>query len=202
MRSIRRHAAPVLLGLTIVTVSAAMVPAAGIVPRPASVSRVVAPGITYTRLREPAGPWIVHVLRVDLSGAPTFDVTTAAARMGRYARTSVLGATRGAVAAVNGDFSVVPGRPLHAFARDGTLLAAGLQNGANFSISQDELSRYVSNGRLSVSGRNLATGKPLDVSGWNRGHPARGEVAAFTRYGGQAERPPAGGCAECGIERY
>lgn len=206
MRRIRPPVASALLGLAVVTASGAAVPAIGSVPRPAplpvvgpalrpAATRSVAPGITYTRLREPAGPWIVHVLRVDLPGAPTLDVTTAAARMGRYARTSVMGSTRGAVAAVNGDFSVAPGRPLHTFARDGTLMAAGLQNGANFGISQDELSRYVSNDRLSVSGRNLTTGTSFEVSDWNRGDPARDEVAAFTRYGGQAERPPDTGCA-------
>ena len=110
MRSIRRHAAPVLLGLTVVVVSAAMVPAAGIVPWSASVSRVVAPGITYTRLREPAGPWIVHVLRVDLGRADLrrHDGSRADGALREDERH---GGDPGAVAAVNGDFSSSRGVP-------------------------------------------------------------------------------------------
>lgn len=204
MRGIRRPVASALLGLTVV-VASAVTPAAGGSSQPAvAASRPatspaatirVATGVTYTRIREAAGPWIVHVVEVDPSEAPTLDIATAGARIGRFARPSVIGSTRGALVAINGDFSVDRGRPLHPLARDGVLLTAGLQNGAHFAVSQDELARYVSNDRLAVSARNLSTELAFAVSDWNTGVPLRDGVAAFTRYGGQVERPPAEGCA-------
>ncbi len=193
MRGSHRPAPAVLLGL-IVTGALAAAPAAGVPADATTSASTIAPGITYTKTRDARGPWIVHVAEVDLSSAPTLDIATAGPRIGLHATTSVIGSTRGAVVAINGDFGVDPGRPLHALTRDGVLMAAGLQNGANFAISQDELSRYVSNDRLSVNARNLTTHLVFPVPGWNSGAPLSDAVAAFTPYGGRAERPPVGGC--------
>ena len=75
-----------------------------------AVARTLAPGVTYRRVTDPAGPWVIHVVRVDLRRS---DLTLRHARAldslrGRE-RTSemVRRATAGGatvLAAVNADF--------------------------------------------------------------------------------------------------
>ena len=107
----------------------------------------------------------------------------------------MIGDTRGALAAINGDFTVSPGRPLHPFAEDGALKELGLQNGARFAIAQDESAAYIDTERVAGSGKNVATKRSFSIAGWNTGAPKGASIAAFTAYGGQAERPPSDACS-------
>jgi hypothetical protein len=115
--------------------------------------------------------------------------------MGTYGKPSVIGATHGALAAINGDFSVAPGRPLHPFAEDGALKELGLQNGASFAISQDEQQSFIDTQAVTVQGRNLTAKETFPVAGWNTGRPTGRRIVAFTPYGGSAERPPSDACS-------
>ncbi|HEY6566178.1 MAG TPA: phosphodiester glycosidase family protein [Actinomycetota bacterium] len=165
------------------------------VPQKTSTTQTLAPGLTLTRIADPEGPWILRVLTVDPSMPVTIDIATAGGAMGTYARPSSIGSAHGALAAINGDFTVDPGRPLHPFAEDGSLKELGLQGGASFAISQDETQSFIDTEEVTVGGRNLTTKDHFPVAEWNTGPPVGGEVVAFTPYGGSAERPPADACS-------
>ena len=187
----------VMTGMTLATVASSGVTAATATPRAAKTSstQTLAPGLTLTRITDPAGPWILRVLTIDPSKPPTIDIATAGGEIGSYARTSVIGDTRGALAAINGDFTVSPGRPLHPFAEDGALKELGLQNGASFAIAQDESAAYIDTERVGGSGKNVATNRSFSIAGWNTGAPKGTGIVAFTAYGGRAERPPSDACS-------
>ena len=187
----------VVAGMIAISVSTNASPPAAAGHRPVrSIARqVLAPGLTYTRIADPDGPWIVHVLTVDPSASVTLDTATAGGTMGVWAKPSAIGAAHGALAAVNGDFTIDPGRPLHPFAEDGSLKGLGLQNGASFAISQDEQQSFIDTQEVTVSAKNLSTRRRFPVGGWNTGRPRGGEVVAFTPYGGSSVRPRSGSCS-------
>ena len=110
MRGIRATACAMALstGVTLATVASSGVAPAIATPRVAMTSstQTLAPGLTLTKITDPAGPWILRVLTIDPSKPPTIDIATAGGEIGSYARTSVIGDTRGALAAINGDFTV------------------------------------------------------------------------------------------------
>jgi hypothetical protein len=157
--------------------------------------QTLATGLTYDRIVDGRGPWIIHVLTVDPSKAVTIDIATAGGAMGTYARPSSIAATHGALAAINGDFTISPGRPLHPFAEDGTLKTTGLQTGSSFAISHDETSSFVGPQRVQIVGRNLARKRSFEVHEMNTGRPTGGDIVAFTSYGGSAEKPPKNACS-------
>jgi Phosphodiester glycosidase len=160
-----------------------------------STTQTLAPGLTLTRITDPAGPWILRVLTIDPSMPVTLDIATAGGAMGTYAKPSAIGTAHGALAAINGDFTVDPGRPLHPFAEDGSLKELGLQNGASFAISQDETQSFIDTQKVTVKARNMTTKRFFPIVEWNTGDPAGGEVVAFTPYGGSAEQPPSDACS-------
>jgi hypothetical protein len=187
------------VSLAAMVVVALLVAPAPVGARPAatqsSSTQTLAPGLTLTRIADPAGPYRVYVLTVDPSKPVTIDVATAAGAMGNYARPSSIGSTHQALAAINGDFTIDPGRPLHPFAEDGTLRQLGLQNGASFAISHDETAKYVGEQSVRVAGRNLDTKAKFAVAEFNTGDPARSSIVGYTPYGGSAEHPPRNACS-------
>lgn len=151
-------------------------------------------GVTLERLSV-AGPNQVRVLTIDPKKRATIDIATAGPAIGSYQQTSDIAKAHSALAAINGDFSIDPGRPLHPLAEDGTLRQLGLQNGASFAISQDEQHEYIDTQKVNVNGRNLTKGRNFNVTGWNTGDPMGNQIVAYTPYGGGAEHPHPGTCS-------
>lgn len=85
---------------------------------------VLSPGVTHRRVDDPAGPFSSRVVTVDPSGPATLDVALAQDRLPGFETTSSMASRHHAVAAVNGDFGLPSGRPVHLFAEDGRLLQA------------------------------------------------------------------------------
>lgn len=198
MRGMRRSTLGSLLLATVVMASLALAPAT-VAARPVAgrtvTKQTLAPGLVLKRIVDPSGPERIYALVVDPSQPVTIDVATAAGAMGNYARTSAIGTAHQALAAINGDFSIDPGRPLHPFAEDGTLRQLGLSNGASFAISHDETSEYIGAQQVNVAGRNLDTKAKFGVSEFNTGDPAGSSIVGYTTYGGTAEHPPRNACS-------
>lgn len=160
-----------------------------------SKSTKVAPGLTYTRITDPSGPWIIHVLRIDPARAVAVDPVTASSSGGGYARTSTMGSRAGALAAVNGDFAMYPGFPLHTFVEDGALRRMTVPPGLAFGVRADETDATVGYAPVQVWAKNSATGKGLGVAAWNDTAPGTNQVVGYTGFGGARVTPPRDACS-------
>lgn len=158
-------------------------------------STTIAPGLTFTTIDSDNPPEHARVLMLDPSTPLTLDIATAGGRMGRFQKTSVVAAQHGALAGINGDFSVAPGRPLHPFYDDGVLMDSGLQNGASFALTQDESQAFLGKRRVRINGWIPGKGHAFALTGWNDQPPATGaDVVGYTSYGGTAVKPPGHTC--------
>jgi hypothetical protein len=176
----------VALGLAALPASASTV---------AGVERAVTEGVTYERLRRHPGPVVVHVVRIDPDEASTIDVAAGGRMMGTFSRPSVIGRGHEAVVAINGDFGLLRGLPVHPFLMDGSLMSLGLQSGMSFSMSSNEGSSFLGPPRLAADVAADAADIKADLAEWNSGRPSGGQIAAFTRYGGDVISPPSNGCS-------
>lgn len=168
-------------------------PAAHGTTRYTSTVQTVVPGVTLTRTRDAMGPVQIRSLKVDPASPVTVDTTLARGVFPGWARTSQMAAANGAVAAVNGDFGVENGRPLHAFASDGTLAATGVEAGDSFAISQNERHSYLGPPTETLTLTTPTASFPIDH--WNSGAPTWGEISGFSAVGGTVERPPTDACS-------
>jgi Phosphodiester glycosidase len=155
--------------------------------------RAVARGVIYRRIVDPAGPWVIHELEVDPTESLSFD-TVAAGRMGTWAGTSTMAASAGALAGINGDFSVWPGRPMHPFTDDARLKESGVQAGATFGVSSDGVAT-IRHGAVRTTATDETSGSAIGVATWNTGPPTMNDIAGFTPYGGSVEEPPVRACS-------
>ena len=162
-----------------------------------SVTTAVADGLTLTRIVDPEGPQRIFVLTLDPASPLTLDVGLPRADLGGTAPLTLIAERHGALAAVNGDYGISSGRPLHLFAMDGELVQTSLINraGRNFAISADEREMFFGRPDLSIEVARESTGASFEVQRLNDGPPQEGEVAAFTGVAGALEAPPEKGCA-------
>ncbi len=137
----------------------------------------------------------MHVVRIDPAAASTIDVAPGGTRLGGAARTSTIGRAHGALVAINGDFGLLQGTPLHPFKVDGALLAHGLQVGTNFGMRDDETASHIETPHVAIGGRHEPRGSTFSVAEWNSGPPGPATVAGYTVFGGDRFRPPPQGCA-------
>ena len=91
----------------------------------------IAPGAVLLRITDRRGPNRIRVLRVDQSRELTLDTVLANDAIPRHETTSSMATREGALAAINGDYTLLPsdpgaGRPVNLFARDGRLDASPL----------------------------------------------------------------------------
>ncbi|MFN2389256.1 MAG: phosphodiester glycosidase family protein [Actinomycetota bacterium] len=160
----------------------------------------VAPGMTLERITDRRGPNRIRVLRLDPSSKLTLDVALATGEIPGHERPSSMAARHGAIAAINGDFTLRPsqtgaGRPVNIFAEDGELVTSPLIWGRNFAISHNERNVFIGHPKFSVYVQQTDSGESLRVRDWNSWPPAPGDVGGYTPSGGSAFRPPAGMCS-------
>jgi hypothetical protein len=183
------------LAAAVFAVLAAWVAAPGSAQAGTQTVQTIATGVTLTRIVEPAGPQRVYVLTIDPSAPSTVDMATPSGEMGDYATPSSIGSARGAIAAINGDFSVNPGRPLHGLLTDGSLLISGMQGGAAFAMSKDETHAYIDDRSAEITGQRLPAGRVFTLRDTNGSLPSGGGIAEYTRYGSWAATPPRNACS-------
>jgi Tol biopolymer transport system component len=136
----------------------------------------------------------VYALDVRLDGEATVDVALASDSLASREVTSRIAARHGALAAVNGDFALPSGKPLHPFAADGDLKLSSLAPSRNFAVSANQADVYF--GRPV---EELTAGRPMEGSWpfdrWNSGTPSFAEAAAYSPPAGEQDRPPKWACA-------
>jgi hypothetical protein len=156
-------------------------------------TQTIVPGVTLSRIHDSYGPEEIRSLKVDPAAPVTMDVALARSTFPGWARTSQMAAAHGAIAAVNGDFGIENGRPLHPFAMDGSLVQTGTNAGSAFAISANELHEYLGAPKENVKVTTPTTSFPL--THWNSGVPAWGEISGYSTVGGSVERPPGNACS-------
>jgi Phosphodiester glycosidase len=157
-------------------------------------SRKLAPGVRYRAIRDPSGPWRIHVVSVKLSRRSTMDVALATDVLPGWEKVSSMAKRHGAVAAINADFATRGGRPVHTFAEDGHLVQTSLAWGLSFSANAAEMRAKVSHPSERVRLVN-AEGKESRIKRVNAGPPGRRQLALFTRFGSWLEQPPKKACS-------
>lgn len=154
-------------------------------------SRRVAPGIRLISLWYERGPVRAFVLRIVLRDGNAVEPALAGGSFPSYASVLEIAEREDAIAAVNGDFG--DGRPVHAFAIAGTLVASGA-SGAVVGFALDGSGGHAGQPYLRIAAGSRGIERTR-VAAWNSGPPVRGEVAAFTPAGGLLERPPGNACS-------
>jgi hypothetical protein len=158
------------------------------------VSSHIAPGVVYTRIVDPRGPWRVKVISIAPDSPARIDVALSNDRLPGLETTSSMARRNGALAAVDGDYARPSGRPVYTFARNGWLAQSTPSWGRSFALGPDRFG-HVGHGALSVTATDATTGSTLRVDRFNQGRPALRQVAAFTPAGGSLERPPRFACS-------
>jgi hypothetical protein len=154
----------------------------------------LAPGVVHQAIDDPAGPFAIHLVTVELSAPSTVDLALALDVLPGLETTSSIARRRGATVAINGDYADPDhaGRPIHAFAKDGRLLQTPfLLIGNNHAVDDREAAVFMGRPNVRVVAELPRTGLTLAVAQVNRGAPASDEVAMFTPEGVTLEQPPA-----------
>jgi hypothetical protein len=143
--------------------------------------RQLAPGVFYHAVTLIEGPWVIHILEVDLaqSGRAGMRLQTVRAPDGGLTRTSVLAS--GAVAAINGDFFVADA--------DRPVRTTGVQvSGGEMVRVPQGLSAFALDAggspMIGVFGFNaglIAGGRSFNIDSFNRGPSADG-LALYNRF--------------------
>lgn len=168
-------------------------------PRYRTRSRQVAPGVTLKKIVDRRGPNRIRVLEVDPAARVTLDVALATEELPGHETTSSMARRHGALAAINGDFTLLPGsegsgRPVNTFIEDGHLKASPLIWGRNFSITRDETTARVGHTRLR-SWVTTAYGERWEMKATNPLTPDPSGYTMYTPAGGKLFRPARNSCA-------
>ena len=160
----------------------------------------VAPGMTLLRITDRRGPNRIRVLRVDATRELSLDTVLANDRIPGHETTSSMAERNGAIAAINGDYTLLPsdpgaGRPVHLFATDGELMTSPLLWGRNFALSYDEQTAYVGHPSTSITALQHDSGEVWRIRYWNEQPVEPAGLSAYTPAGGSLFRPPENACS-------
>ena len=182
--------------LTLVGGAAALSSAVGrLVPCMTPPDGPYAPGVDLRTLPRP-GPNVVKVLTIDRRQGATVRSVLPTGRVGGRDTVSATARRLGAVAAVNGDFFLPDGRPVHAFATGGRLLSyPGLYQN-QFGIDERDPTRaYTGFAAWKVTARIEETGAEATIDRVNTGLPQGAELAVITPEAGGQGSVPADFCS-------
>jgi len=155
--------------------------------------KVLATGVVYQQLNDGAYPIRMYVVTFDPGTRATLDGVLSGSQIGSFQRTSAMGTSVGALAAVNGDLNDWPGRPTHQYVSDGTIMQTGSRAGVSFGYRQDEKGATIGHHPLRISA--TSKGATVAVSSWNTGGPTTDQVVGYSWYGGRYERPSVNQCS-------
>ncbi|MCW2680495.1 MAG: N-acetylmuramoyl-L-alanine amidase family 2, partial [Frankiales bacterium] len=154
----------------------------------------LADGVRLSTIDDPRGPWSGKVVSVAPRAQWRLDPVLAQDALPGLETTSSMARRTDALVAVNGDFALSGGRPVHAFARDGRLLQTEQTLGRNFAVSATPTAHigYPSQDvRLTVHDN----GKTAPLSRVNSGASGPGALALTTPEGGRVAPVPGDSCA-------
>lgn len=140
----------------------------------------IAPGVKYIRKVYPGIPLRVHIVRIDPSAPSTLDTMLATNTLPGKERTTSMAKRSGALVAINGDFGLPSGRPVHLFGTDGRLDQTALSYGRNFSMARDETQANFGHPRQRVFATELDGLLEHQIGRVNDGPPRYREMVMYT----------------------
>ncbi len=158
-------------------------------------SRRLAPGVRYTVIRDPSGPFRIRIVSVQLSRASTLDVELGRNKLPGFETTSSMARRNNAIVAINGDYARDNGRPVMAFAKDGHLVQTPLVWGRNFAVDTSETYTFIGHPHVSAWAYEYDSDVAHSIERVNNDIPAFDEIARYTTEGGRGERPPSYSCS-------
>ncbi|MBW8827108.1 MAG: cell wall-binding repeat-containing protein [Acidobacteria bacterium] len=153
----------------------------------------IAPGLRFDMYTLP-GPQVARVLTVDRNQLDVVTTTSLGRLTGRLPTSEVARRT-GALAAVNGDFFVGDGDPVHALAVDGRLFKApGLVESMLAFDARQPTGSYVGRPSITMSMRLEGPQITFAVNRVNGVAPGPGETVLYTSEGQATITPPSPMC--------
>ena len=188
-----RHAYPpvTLLGGTSVLSPAV----AALEPCPPPGTTVLGPGVWLTNLDDPRGPWKGEIVTIAPRAVGRLDTVLAQDALPGLETTSSMARRTRAVVAINGDYTLPGGRPVHPFARDGRLIQTEQVFGNSSAVDTRAGRVRLGPSQLKVALTVPATGQSLPISKVNSGPSGTTSLALTTREGGALSPVPAASCA-------
>jgi hypothetical protein len=158
--------------------------------------RGLGPGVSHRVLRNPAVPYTAHVATVDLAAASRPDVVLAQDRLPGLEVLSSMARRARAVVAVNGDYALTSGRPVHVFADDGVLAQTPqlLGRAVAFDATGSRVAMGFPDVRVSVTAAGGAGAVTAEVAQVNGRAPRGRQLAGWTAAGSGLTAPPPDVC--------
>ncbi|MBK5307138.1 MAG: phosphodiester glycosidase family protein [Frankiaceae bacterium] len=156
----------------------------------------LAPGVTHRVVHDAAGPFAEHIATIDLAAASSPDTVLSGDRLRGTQLLSTMARNAGAVLAINGDYFLSNGRPVHAYAQDGRLRQTPqlLGRAVGIDVSGTRVSMGVPDLRTTLRTDSGTTTVTTEIPRWNSGPATADSVAAFTAAGAELETPPNSDC--------
>ncbi len=156
----------------------------------------LAPGVTHRVWRDGSGPFTAHVATIDLAAVSSPDAVLANRELPTLETTSSMARRSGAALAINGDYFLSSGRPVHAFAEDGRLVQTPQLLGRAFGLdsSGTRVTMGFPDARAAVTLPTATGTATIAVPRWNSGRADAGTLSAYSSLGGALETPPGGDC--------
>ncbi len=163
-------------------------------------SERIATGVRLLRIRDSRGPNRIRVLRMGPSSPFTLDMELANDVIPGHETTSSMATRNGALAAINGDYTLLPsdrhaGRPVHMFAQNSELVTSPLFYGRNFAMTPDEQSFFIGHPQDRMWLTQPDTGEQWTIDAWNEAPISFGEFSVFTMAGGSTYKPSRNACS-------
>jgi len=189
-----------LLSLTAAAVTAPSVTPVEAAGRYRVRAQRVGPGLRLLRIKDTRGPNRIRVLKLDPSNSLTLHMELANDKIPDHEPTSSMASRNRAIAAINGDYTLLPsdpakGRPVHTFAQSTELITSPLLWGRNFALTPDEETVYIGHPKFRASLTQQETGEVWNIDAWNKVPARYGEFSMYTMAGGYNHKPPRNACA-------
>ena len=152
-------------------------------------------GVTVADLNDPKGPWKGKIVTVPPSEVDRLDTVLAQDALPGLETTSSMARRTGAVVAINGDFALPGGRPVHPFARNGRLIQSEQIYGRSVAIDSRASRVQLGPTDLQIALTVPSTGQWAPISRVNSGASGHGAVALTTVEGGALAPVPSASCA-------
>jgi hypothetical protein len=158
----------------------------------------LAPGVTLRTLADPRGPWHGKIVTVAPQAGWRLDTVLAQDALPGLEPTSSMARRKAALVAVNGDFALPGGRPVHAFAKDGRLVQTIADPGGRsraFAVqSRPPYLPHIGTTRQDVRLDVPATGQSAPVVSVNQGTAPATGLTLTTVEAGPSAVAPTGTC--------